>query len=367
MQQEIYELPDCGWWRIKGLYQEIFATSLVNKDLSGYKGSVTPSNHSDETSLASFFISAPSTPPLEGLNPISTNISTPRQSRSLYESSPESLSPSDSMSAAVHENPQQPSEGEHLNVLDPQALSSKASSDFGGKENIENPEVKKDGKEETEEEAPKELTEEEKQQAADEEERAKVMKRMAQIVDKGLDKVKPLLDMIDQTIDEAEKKKENNELDEDAFVSKMKPLIENAHSVMQSTLDQIKALDPDNKFERLAKRHVEDAQASADEKMVIDGCQELSTRVQATIDKGRKAIEGMPKAKSELGPLFSMLSEPLLQILGAVGLLVAGVLNLLANILNALGLGGALTQVLQGLRIDKLLNAMGYSVSGKKK
>jgi len=212
-----------------------------------------------------------------------------------------------------------------------------------------------------------EETDEQKQQKLDDEERDKVMKRMAQIVDKGLDKVKPLLEMIDQTIDEAEKKKANNELDEDAFVSKMKPLLENAHGVMQSTLDQIKALDPENKFEKLAKRHVEDAQASSEEKAVTDGCQELSTRVKATIDKGRKAIEGMPKAKKELGPLFSLLSEPLLQILGAVGLLVAGVLNLLANILNALGLGGALTQVLSGLRITNLLETMGYSVGGKKK
>jgi len=266
---------------------------------------------------------------------------------------------------------------EQLHVLDPEAVHSKAGSEFGGKSNFgksnvggEVPEGEdaKDVKdaENPEGEAPVELTDEQKQQQADEEERKKVMRRMAQIVDKGLDKVKPLLDMIDQTIDEAEKKKENSELDEDAFVSKMKPLIENAHGVMTSTLDQIKALDPDNKFERLAKRHVEDAQATADEKLVIDGCQELSTRVQATIDKGRKAIEGMPKAKKELGPLFSLLSEPLLQILGAVGLLVAGVLNLLANILNALGLGGALTQVIQGLRIDKLLSTMGYQVGPKK-
>ncbi|EWC45455.1 hypothetical protein DRE_00854 [Drechslerella stenobrocha 248] len=264
------------------------------------------------------------------------------------------------------EFPERGSEAEQLHVLDPDAIhSSKAGSDFGGKTDAgANPAEGKDAKEGEEQ---VELSDEDKQKAADEEERAKVMRRMAQIVDKGLDKVKPLLDMIDQTIDEAEKKKENSELDEDAFVSKMKPLIENAHGVMQSTLDQIKALDPENKFERLAKRHVEDAQASADEKMVVDGCQELSTRVQATIDKGRKAIEGMPKAKKELGPLFSMLSEPLLQILGAVGLLVAGVLNLLANILNALGLGGALTQVLQGLRIDKLLDAMGYTSGTKKK
>ncbi|KAK6355965.1 hypothetical protein TWF718_000341 [Orbilia javanica] len=337
----------------------LFASELLP---TRFERSVTPSSHSDETSLASFFLSAPSSPPIENRHlDISTNISTPRQSRSLYESSSGLASP-DNMSAIGNEPLQSPG-GEQLNVVEPQALSSKAPSDFGAKENTEPTEIKsglKDG-------ASKELTEEEKQQAADEEERAKVMRRMAQIVDKGLDKVKPLLDMIDQTIDEAEKKKENSELDEDAFVSKMKPLIENAHAVMQSTLDQIKALDPDNKFERLAKRHVEDAEGTVDEKMVIDGCKELSTRVQATIDKGRKAIEGMPKAKSELGPLFSMLSEPLLQILGAVGLLVAGVLNLLANILNALGLGGALTQVLQGLRIDKLLNAMGYSVGGKKK
>jgi hypothetical protein len=261
--------------------------------------------------------------------------------------------------------------GEQLNVVDPEALPEKPRSEWGGKSNFDGAaptEGSKDEKE-GETEAPKEeeISEEEKQRLADEEERAKVMKRMAQIVDKGLDKVKPLLEMIDQAIDEAEKKKENHELDEDAFVSKMKPLIENAHAVMQSTLDQIKALDPDNKFEKLARRHVEDAQASADEKQIIDGCNELSTRVKETIDKGKKAIEGMPKAKKELGPLFSLLSEPLLQILGAVGLLVAGVLNLLANILNALGLGGALTQVLQGLRINNLLEAMGYTVGGKKK
>lgn len=256
---------------------------------------------------------------------------------------------------------------EQLNVLDPEAMSEQSDkpSDWGvkGKTEPEKPTETSADKDAPQEE----ISEEDKKKLADDEERDKVIKRMAQIVDKGLDKVKPLLDMIDNSIDEAEKKKENGELDEDAFVDKMKPLIENAHGTMQSTLDQIKALDPDNKFERLAKRHVEDAQASADEKLLIDGCNELSTRVKETIDKGRKAIEGMPKAKKELGPLFSMLSEPLLQILGAVGLLVAGVLNLLANILNALGLGGALTQVLQGLRITNLLESMGYSVSGSSK
>ncbi|KAF3911318.1 hypothetical protein ABW21_db0204666 [Orbilia brochopaga] len=262
-------------------------------------------------------------------------------------------------------------EPEQLHVLQPEAEPSKAGSEFGGKSALGGKSNAPDDKDlkdlGLDEEKIEELTDEQKQEILDEEERKKVLHRMAEIVDKGLDKVKPLLDMIDQTIDEAEKKKDNNELDEEAFVSKMKPLIENAHAVMQSTLDQIRALDPDHKFERLAKRNVEDSKGSADEQAVIEGCNELSTRVQATIKKGRDAIEGMPTAKKELGPLFSMLSEPLLQILGAVGLLVAGVLNLLANILNALGLGGALTAVIQGLRIDKVLSAMGYSIGPKKK
>lgn len=267
-----------------------------------------------------------------------------------------------------------------LNVVDPNPIASKAGSEFGGprsnagdsntgtvKDDNQTPaEAAQAAVDKAEAENP-ELSDEEKQKIRDEEERTKAIKRMSQIVDRGLDKVKPLLEMIDQAIDEAEKKKENSELDEDAFVSKMKPLLENAHGTMQSTLDQIKALDPDNKFERFAKRNVEDAQASPEEKLLIDGCNELGTRVKATIDKGRKSIEGMPKAKKELGPLFNMLSEPLLQILGAVGLLVAGVLNLLANILNALGLGGALTQVIQGLRLDKLLASMGYSAGSSKK
>lgn len=264
--------------------------------------------------------------------------------------------------------PTRDSETQQLNVVDPEPTLEKgvgSPSAFGDKQSEAGD--KDQGLKLPEGVKEEDLSEEEKQKLADEEERNKVMKRMAHIVDKGLDKVKPLLEMIDNAIDEAEKQKENGELDEDAFVSKMKPLIENAHAVMTSTFDQIKALDPDNKFEKLAKRRVEDAQASADEKQVIDGCQELSTRVKATIDKGRKAIEGMPKAKKELGPLFSLLSEPLLQILGAVGLLVAGVLNLLANILNALGLGGALTQVLQGLRITNLLESMGYSIGSSKK
>ncbi|KAF3941824.1 hypothetical protein ABW19_dt0208908 [Dactylella cylindrospora] len=345
---------------------------LSNSSLpSKLKSQVTPVDITEEASTPIQFLTAPSSPPPEEAGESSSSATFSAHNQIPL---PHLSDTSSSMSNERRPDFQERgSDIEQLHVVDPEAMPDKPASDFGGK-SITNPtpsegggkDATKDSKD-SGEPIPEELSEEEKKRIADEEERDKVLKRMAQIVDRGLDKVKPLLEMIDQAIDEAEKKKENNELDEDAFVSKMKPLIENAHGTMQSTLDQIKALDPDNKFERLAKRHVEDAQATADEKLLIDGCNELSTRVQATIDKGRKAIEGMPKAKKELGPLFSLLSEPLLQILGAVGLLVAGVLNLLANILNALGLGGALTQVLQGLRITNLLESMGYSVNSSKK
>lgn len=99
-------------------------------------------------------------------------------------------------------------DGQQLNVLDPEALPEKngltAVPSEAGKPGNEDEAAPVPPKDDVKEE---DLTDEQKQQQADEEERAKVMKRMAVIVDKGLDKVKPLLEMIDQTIEEAEKKK----------------------------------------------------------------------------------------------------------------------------------------------------------------
>jgi hypothetical protein len=62
----------------------------------------------------------------------------------------------------------------------------------------------------------------------------------------------------------------------------------------------------------------------------------------------------MPHAKKKLNPLWGMLTEPLFQIIAAVGLLLTGVLNLVGRLLKGLGLGG-LVKGLGGLGIDKLL------------
>lgn len=80
----------------------------------------------------------------------------------------------------------------------------------------------------------------------------------------------------------------------------------------------------------------------------------------------------MPHAKKKLNPLWSLLTEPLFQIIAAVGLLLSGVLGLVGRLLSALGLGGLVNGLLGGLGIDKLLGGLGLggitdSLGGGKK
>ena len=56
--------------------------------------------------------------------------------------------------------------------------------------------------------------------------------------------------------------------------------------------------------------------------------------VGGTIDWAKNKINGLTKAKRELGPLLDALSQPLTQIVGGVGLLLAGVLNLVGKLVS---------------------------------
>lgn len=86
---------------------------------------------------------------------------------------------------------------------------------------------------------------------------------------------------------------------------------------------------------------------------------ELTTTVVTTIDNAKKKLNDMPHAKKKLNPLWGLLTEPLFQIIAAVGLLLAGVLGLVGRLLNGLGLGGLVNGLLGGLGIDKLLSGLG--------
>lgn len=79
----------------------------------------------------------------------------------------------------------------------------------------------------------------------------------------------------------------------------------------------------------------------------------------------------MPHAKKKLNPLWALLTEPLFQIIAAVGLLLSGVLGLVGRLLNGLGLGGLVNGLLGGLGIEKLLGSLGLgsiseALGGKK-
>ena len=61
---------------------------------------------------------------------------------------------------------------------------------------------------------------------------------------------------------------------------------------------------------------------------------QLTGSVTECIDNAKRKLEGMPKAKKQLSPLWGLLSEPLFQILAAVGLLLNGVLGIVGRLVS---------------------------------
>jgi len=92
-----------------------------------------------------------------------------------------------------------------------------------------------------------------------------------------------------------------------------------------------------------------------------------------TIEEAKNKIADMPKAKRDLGPLLDALGQPLFQIIGGVGLLLSGVLNLLGNLLDGIGLGGLIRGIVGATGLDKVFKGLGLDkwmgglTGGKKK
>lgn len=145
------------------------------------------------------------------------------------------------------------------------------------------------------------------------------------------------------------------------MVKNVKPLLEEAGSIMQECNGAIRALDPDGRIAATAKARAASHEASPEEHTLAEKLKELSESVLRTIENGKKKIEGMPHAKKALNPLWGLLSEPLFQIIAAVGLLLTGVLGLVGRLLDGLGLGGLVNGLLGGLGLDKLLGNLGLT------
>ncbi|CEJ57623.1 Putative LEA domain protein [Penicillium brasilianum] len=206
-----------------------------------------------------------------------------------------------------------------------------------------------------EEEGP--TAEEQEAQAKAEQDR-QLAEKMCHILRQTLDQVKPICKQITDRLDQADRTPKD-ELDEEKLVKDVKPLIEEGGRILQECNGSIRGLDPDGRIAATAKARASTRDATPEEYQLADMIKELTETVVKTIDNGKRRIADMPHAKKKLNPLWALLSEPLFQIIAAVGLLLNGVLSLVGRLLDGLGLGGILNGILGGLGLDKLINNLG--------
>ncbi|PYH83771.1 hypothetical protein BO82DRAFT_352519 [Aspergillus uvarum CBS 121591] len=227
-------------------------------------------------------------------------------------------------------------------------------------ENIPEPEPEpEEPEEEVQEEEPGPSPEELEAKKKEEEDR-QLAKKMSAIVGSTLDRLRPICKMISEHVDRADRTPKD-ELDEEQLVKDVKPLLEEGGQILQECNGSIRALDPDGRIASTAKARAASHEASPEEYALADQLKELTDTVLRTIDNGKKRIAGMPHAKKELNPLWGLLSEPLFQIIAAVGLLLSGVLGLVGRLLEGLGLGPLVKGLLGGLGLDKLLSNLGLT------
>jgi len=188
-----------------------------------------------------------------------------------------------------------------------------------------------------------------------------VAKKLSSIIDSANERIKPMLEMLKQALDKAQNDKENDCLDEEALVKQVRPLIEQATSILKETHGAIKALDPDGTIAHNATRKASDHEASKEEQHLAESLGLLTGDVTKAVENAKDKISNMPTAKKDLGPLLDMLCDPLFQIVSGVGLLLNGVLSLLGNILDGIGLGGLVRNLLSGLGLEKVLKGLGLT------
>ncbi|KAF4555773.1 Hypothetical protein D9617_2g057360 [Elsinoe fawcettii] len=190
------------------------------------------------------------------------------------------------------------------------------------------------------------------------EEERQIAEKMATICTQTLERIQPVCKQITDHIEAADRTP-REELDEEELVNNVKPLIEEGGRILQECNGSLRGLDPDGHIAAQAKGRHGTKEASPEEQRLAECLKELTTTVVTTIDNAKKRINDMPHAKKKLNPLWGLLTQPLFQILAAVGLLLAGVLGLVGQLLNGLGLGGLVNGLLGGLGIDKLLGGLG--------
>jgi len=201
-------------------------------------------------------------------------------------------------------------------------------------------------------------TEEELEEARKREEEREIAGKMGAICTQTLERMQPICKQINDYMEKADATPKD-ELDEEELVNNVKPLIEEGGRILQECNGSLRGLDPDGRIAAQAKGRAGTGEATPEEYRLAETLKELTTTVVTTIDNAKKKLNNMPHAKKKLNPLWSLMTQPLFQILAAVGLLLAGVLGLVGQLLNGLGLGGLVNGLLGGLGINKLLASFG--------
>ncbi|KAI0818667.1 hypothetical protein BC629DRAFT_668031 [Irpex lacteus] len=174
---------------------------------------------------------------------------------------------------------------------------------------------------------------------------AQLAERLSQCIEDANEKLIPLTNMVRKHIETFEARPEE-ERDQGELINAVKPLLQQAEKILNETQGVIKGADPGGKVSGRAKRHAATHQATPEEQRLAQALSVLIENVQGTIEWAKGKLDKYPKAKRDLGPLLDALGAPLTQIVAGVGMLLAGVLNLVSRILGGLGLGGLLKGIL---------------------
>ncbi|VDC01724.1 unnamed protein product [Peniophora sp. CBMAI 1063] len=182
--------------------------------------------------------------------------------------------------------------------------------------------------------------------------------RLSRIIEDANKRVLPIVNMIRQNIENFTNAKEEDR-NEDELVKAVKPLIEQAEKVLYEANGAIKGADPEGKLSERATRNYQDHTATPEEQRLAEAIKVLVEEVGGTIDWAKDKLNSFPKAKRDLGPLLDALGQPLTQIVGGVGLLLHGVLNLVGKLLSGLGLDSLLKGIFAAAGLDKIYKSIG--------
>ncbi|KAJ6489038.1 hypothetical protein C8R45DRAFT_929732 [Mycena sanguinolenta] len=186
----------------------------------------------------------------------------------------------------------------------------------------------------------------------------KLAERLSTIIEDANAKCTPLCNMIRKHIENMDARKEEDR-DENELVENVKPLLQQAEKILNETNGAIRGADPDNRLSNKATRNLQDHKATPEEQRLAEALKVLVQDVGGTIEWARDKLDSFPKAKRDLGPLLDALGQPLTQIVGGVGLLLAGVLNLVGKLLSGLGLDSLLKGIVSATGLDKMYRGLG--------